>query len=149
MNVRQFFHRATQAKALAAIALLGVAGMAHAGGNVSWSVGVNAPIIPGPGHVNAVVSGGPGYYYPPQPVYVQPRVVVPRPYYGYGVQPVVYQAPPPRFRPMPGWAGRWHRHGRAEAYANGYRQGYERGYDRGNDQGDDRRGGGWHHHHGR
>ncbi len=136
MNARHFFSRS---KALTATALLAVAGAANAGG-VSWSVGVNAPLIQGPGHVNAVVSSGPGYYYPPRPVYVQPRVVVPQPYY-YGVQPVVYQVPP-RFRPNPGWGDRWHRHGRAEAYANGYRQGYERGYDRGNDN-DDRRGGGW------
>ena len=139
MNARQIFSRP---KILVATALVAVAGVANAGG-VSWSVGVNAPLIAGPGHVNAVVSNGGGYYYPPQPVYVQPRrmVVVPQPY--YGVQPVVYQAPP-RFYPDRGWHGRWHRHGRAEAYANGYRQGYERGYDRGNDN-DDRRGGGWGH----
>lgn len=139
MNARQIFSRP---KILMATALVAVAGVANAGG-VSWSVGVHAPLIAGPGHVNAVVSNGRGYHYPPQPVYVQPRrfVVVPQPY--YGVQPVVYQAPP-RFRSDRGWHhGRWHRHGRAEAYANGYRQGYERGYDRGNDH-DDRRGG-WGH----
>lgn len=132
MNARHFF---TRPQTLAATALLALAGAANAGG-VSWSVGVNAPIIHGPGHVSALVSSGHGYHYPPQPVYVQPRVIVPQPY--YGVQPVVYQVPPPRFRPYGGWGGRWHRHGRAEAYANGYRQGYERGYDHGND--DDRHG---------
>lgn len=139
MNARQLFSRP---KALVATALLAVAGVANAGG-VSWAVGVNAPLVPGPGHVNAVVSNGGGYYYPPQPVYVQPRrmMVVPQPY--YGVQPVVYQMPPPAFRPHRGWGRHWHHHGRAEAYANGYRQGYERGYDRGNDYDDDRRGGDW------
>ncbi|RZL03595.1 MAG: hypothetical protein EOP36_03805 [Rubrivivax sp.] len=131
MNARHFF---TRPQTLAATALMALAGAAQAGG-VSWSVGVNAPVIYGPGHVSAVVSNGRGYHYPPQPVYVQPPVVVQQRY--YGVQPVIYQPPPPpRFRPFRGW-NRWH-HGRAEAYAHGYRQGYERGYDRGND--DDRRG---------
>lgn len=138
MNVRQFFSRS---KALAVTGLLAVAGVANAGG-VSWSVGVNAPMIHGPGHVNAVVSNGPAYYYPPQPVYVQPRVIAPRGY--YGVQPVVYQVPPSHYRPHAGWR-HGHRHGRAEAYAHGYRRGYERGQDHGHAH-EDRRGGGWGHH---
>lgn len=126
MNARHFF---TRPKALAATALLALAGAAQAGG-VSWSVGVHAPVIYGPGQVSAVVSNGRGgYHYPPPVVYVQPRY--------YGVQPVIYQPPPPQYRPYRGW-GRWHQ-GRAEAYDRGYRRGYERGYDRGNDD-DDRRG---------
>lgn len=142
MNARHFFIRP---RTLAATALLALAGAAQAGG-VSWSVGVNAPVVYGPGQVSAVVSNGRGYHYPPQPVYVQPPVYV-HPRY-YGVQPVIYQPPPPPvYRPFRGW-NRWHHHGRAEAYANGYRQGYERGYDRGND-GDDRRGWGPGHRHGR
>jgi hypothetical protein len=134
MNARQIL---SQPRLWAASALLVAAGAANAGG-VSISVGVNAPGYYGPG-VSAVVSNGP-VYYPPQPVYVQPRY--------YGVQPVVYAPPPPpppRFRPFMGW-NRWHHHGRAEAYAHGYREGYEQGYDRGND--DDRRGG-WGHYRGR
>ncbi len=145
MNARHFFSRS---KALAATALLAVAGVANAGG-VSWSVGVNAPIIHGPGHVNAVVSGGPGYsgyYYPPQPVYVQPRVIVAQPY--YGVQPVIYQAPP-RLRGNHGWNSRWHRHGHVESHGHGPRHGHGHGHGRDHGRGhghDGHRGGGWSHH---
>jgi hypothetical protein len=141
MNVRPLFFRP---QSLAAAALLALTGVANAGG-VSWSVGVNAPAY-GPGHVQAVVSNGPGYYYGPQPVvYVQqPPVYVQQRY--YAPQPVVYEAPPaPRCLPRLGLFRHWRHHERAEAYANGYQQGHERGYERGYDRGndDDDRRGGW------
>jgi hypothetical protein len=62
---------------------LGVASVAAmAGGQVTWSVGVNLP----PAQV--VLSNGPTYHYPPQAVY---RVAPP---------PVYYQ-PPPVYYPPP------------------------------------------------
>ena len=114
--------------AIASIALagLGFNGVAAAGGNVSWSVGIGLPVI------GAVIGNAPGYYvpppvyYPPPPVYYQPRPVIyaPPPVY-YPPAPRVFYAPPVVYRypprvvyaPAPGWyrddRGRedWHRDG--------------------------------------
>lgn len=135
MNARQLF---SSPKALAATALLALAGTAQAGG-VNWTIGVDAPIIQGPGRVQAVVSNG--RYYAPQPVvYVQQPPV----YYAPRPMPVVYEAPrEPRCEPrFLGWGHRWHRH-----EERAYRRGYERGYDQGRDDDRDDRRGGWDRHH--
>ena len=70
------------------------AGAAHAGGHVSWSIGINTPVYaPAPVYVSQppvyVSAPVPVYqeepqvaYYPPRAVYYQPApVVVYRPYY--------------------------------------------------------------------
>jgi hypothetical protein len=95
---------------LAAATTAGVlgAGSAHAG--VSWSIGINTPVV------GTVVSGGPAYYgpgygygrvYAPAPVY---RVAPPVAYYpvpaysaAYSTAyPVTYSAPyPVYYRPVP------------------------------------------------
>jgi len=139
MNARQIF---TPCKALAATALLALAGAANAGG-VHWSVGVDAPILY-PGRVQAVVSNGPRYYAPQPVVYVQPQPVY------YAPQPVVYEVPrEPRCEPrFIGWGPRWHHHHHDERAAVwGYQRGYERGYDQGRDDDRDDRRGGWDRHH--
>jgi len=93
---------------VAAAALAGSVGTAQAGGNISWSVGINA----GP----PVVYGPPPVYMAPQPVYVAPppRYYAPPPRVVYAPPPVMLWAPPPP--PPRGW--RHHRH-------------HDRGYDRG------------------
>jgi len=93
------FSRYVAAAALA-LAAVGTASVAHARGDVYFSVG--AHVAPG---VHVGVSNAPVYY--PQPVYVQPQpyYVQPRPVY---VQPApVYYAPPPvvYVRPAPVYYG--------------------------------------------
>lgn len=90
------------AVALAAVGgLLVAAAPAHAGGHVSWSVGVGLPVG---GYAYAPP---PAYYGPPAPVYVAPPVVyTPAPvYYGgyYGPRP--YYAPRVVYRPRGYWYG--------------------------------------------
>ena len=98
------------AATLVAVATTLGAGAAHAGGQVSWAVGINSP------GVGAVVSNGPVYapvpFYAAEPVYVAPRVVVPAPVYYYPgapvyYGPVVYPQPYMRWhhRHHPHWAG--------------------------------------------
>jgi hypothetical protein len=120
--------------ALAAAATMCSAGVAHAGGNVFWSIGINLPAVgtvisnapvyaPAPVYVPAPV-----YYEEPAPVYYEPPQVVyrpvPRAYYPAQIA-YVHPAPLlyPRFHPQ--WKHRDH--------------GWERG-DR--DNGNERR---WHH----
>jgi len=76
--------------ALAASGALLCSANAEARGHVSWSIGINAPVV------GAVVSNGPVYGYPvyesypvyaPAPYYVQPAPVY------YGPAPVVYGPP--------------------------------------------------------
>lgn len=112
----------TLVAAVAAAALLGVAGLAQAHGRVQWSVTVGSPgYVTPPG---VVVSPQPGYIYgappgaftpPPAVVYVQP------PYPAYAPPPVLYVEP--WGRPIQrshdyrrhrndswngGWHGGWH-----------------------------------------
>ncbi|XVJ70859.1 MAG: hypothetical protein HEQ39_15485 [Rhizobacter sp.] len=98
---------------------------AVAGGQVTWSVGVNLP----PAQV--VLSNGPVYHYPPQPVYRAPPPVV------YYPAPRVYYPPPQViYRPAPvyghppafgGWVHerppRWHR-----GHEHGHRRDHWRGH---------------------
>lgn len=119
--------------AVLAIAAGGLAasGAAQARGDVSWSVGISAPVA------GVVVGNSPGYYQPqpiyaPQPVYVQPAPVYapPAPVY-YGARPVyvqprpVYiQAPPVYVAPRPVWVPpghRWGHHG-GPHYRNDWRR---------------------------
>ena len=102
------------------------AGAAHAGSNVYWSVGINAPLEYG-GSIGTVFSNGPGYapapvYVQPAPVYVAPApVYVPAPVY---MQPrPVYVAPAPVYyrprpvyyaRPATAWVPPGHRHGQRD-----------------------------------
>jgi len=87
---------------LAALALAGVlAGTAaHAGTNVYWSVGIQAPIHPGV-TIGTVVSNLPAPVYVPAPVYAPAPVVVPAPV--IVPAPVVY-APPVYVAPRPVYA---------------------------------------------
>jgi hypothetical protein len=130
---------------IAAVALsLGAAASAHAGGNVFWSIGINAPLDPYGTTIGTTISNAPSYlaapvyvqpapiYYPPAPVvyappvYVQPHPVYmqPRPVY---VQPrpvVVY--PRPVHIAAPVWSPprhRWHDRGH-DGYRDGYRDGW-------------------------
>ena len=102
--------RTLSKKWLAAVSVAGAlaAPAAHAGTNVYWSVGINAPIHPAM-TVGTVVSNMPApVYVQPHPVYVQPRPVYVQP------RPVVIH-PAPGVLP-PGWKRhdhdrRWHRRG--------------------------------------
>jgi hypothetical protein len=90
------------AAASLAIAAVGIATVAHAGGNVQFSVGAavpgvaigmtNAPVYyPRPVYAPYYVPPAPVYYAPPPVVYVPPAPV----YYGtyYGAAPVYYNRP--------------------------------------------------------
>ncbi len=76
--------------ALAAAASVLAAGAAHAGSNVYWSIGLNAPAV------STVISNSPGYY-APAPVYAYPPPVVytPAPRVYYPQPQVVYERPAP------------------------------------------------------
>jgi len=76
------------AAASLALAAVGTATVAHAGGNVQFSVGAN--VAPG---VAIGVSNAPVYY--PRPVYVQPYYAPPAPVYYVPPAPVVYVPPAP------------------------------------------------------
>jgi hypothetical protein len=89
----------SSSKFLAALAVAGatVSGTAQAGGNVYWSIGIDAP-LGGGASVGTVISNAPAYG--PAPVYVQPApVYVPPPVY-VRPAPVVY-APPVYIAPRP------------------------------------------------
>jgi hypothetical protein len=89
----------SSSKFLAALAVAGatVSGTAQAGGNVYWSIGIDAP-LGGGASVGTVISNAPAYG--PAPVYVQPApVYVPPPVY-VRPAPVVY-APPVYVAPRP------------------------------------------------
>lgn len=94
--------------ALAFAALAGSVGTAQAGGNVTWSVGIQAgpPVVYGPQPV----------YVAPQPVYVAPpRYYAPPPRVVYAPPPHVVYAPPPPHR---GW-NRYRGHGHDRGYHRG------------------------------
>jgi hypothetical protein len=105
--------RLVKAAAAAGVALaaLGTATVAQAGGNVFFSVG--AQVAPGisVGVSTAPYYAAPAYY--PQPVYVQPAPVYYQPAPVYYQPAPVYVAPPvygvTYVRP---WGGGYHRHGR-------------------------------------
>jgi hypothetical protein len=97
---------ATKTRLIAAAAVMAgtlCAGAAQAS-NVSWSIGINAPIGPG-ASIGTVISGGapmpvvyapaPVVYTPPPPVYVAPAPVV------YTPPPVVYRPAPVVVEPVP------------------------------------------------
>jgi len=87
---------------------------AEARGHVSWSIGINAPVV------GAVVSGGPAYGYG-YPVYESYPVYAPAPYY---VQPApVYYGPGPVVYGPPAYYYRHNHYG-----YRGYRGGYGGGY---------------------
>ena len=77
--------RFAAAAALAVVAL-GAATAAHAGGDISWSIGIQTPGV--------YVQPAP-VYYPPQPVYSQPALVY------YPPQPVYSQPAPAYYPPQP------------------------------------------------
>ena len=94
---RSTFFKFAAAGAVAAGALFTMAS-ANARGDVSWSVGINAPGI-------AVgVAAPPVYYAPPPPVYYRPAPV----YYGPPA-PVYYSQPPGYYRNY--YRGHGHGHG--------------------------------------
>jgi hypothetical protein len=103
-----------------------VGGAADAGGHVSWSVGINVPVV------GAVISNAPVYYgrayepvyepvYAPQPVYLPQPVYVPA--------PPVYRVPPPVvYYPAP-VASRYYQPVPV-VYGYGYADDYKRGWKR-------------------
>lgn len=94
--------------ALAAAGTLLCSANANAGGHVSWSVGINVPVV------GAVVGSGPAYGYPAYgyPVYESyPAYPAYAPAPGY-VQPApVYYRPAPVIYGPPAYHYRHHRHG--------------------------------------
>jgi hypothetical protein len=111
---------------LLTVTALGLASAAAlAGGNVTWSIGINLP------PAGVVVSNGPvsygTVYYAPAPVYHAPPPVY------YAPAPILYQPPaviyrqPPVYGPPPGVFGAWeHRHP-----PRWHRDHRRRGWDRG------------------
>lgn len=103
---RSTFFKWMASGAVAAAALLG-ASAASARGDVSWSVGINAPGI-------ALGVAAPTYYAPPPVYYAPPPVYYrPAPPVYYRPAPVYYAPPPVYYRPAPGYyyRGHGHRHG--------------------------------------
>lgn len=125
---------------LAGAALLAGSGAAQAGGNVYWSVGIQAPLDPYGATIGTTISNAPLYrpapvvvvpaapvyvrpapvyappvavYYPPAPVvYTAPRSIVVRPAPVYVARPPVYEGWHYR-----GQGPRWqHRHDRDERW---------------------------------
>ena len=98
-----------------ALAALGGAPVAHARGDVTWSVGVGVP-----GVVVGATNGYPAYVAPP-PVYYAPppRVVYTPP------QPVYYTPPPPPvvYGPGYGYYNRGHRHHHHHGHGHGHGHG--------------------------
>ena len=119
------FQRAISAAVLAASAL-GVASVAQARSDVSWSIGIGVPGVQvyGGAPQPVYVQPAPVYYQPPpqvvyrpEPVYVRPAPVYvrPAPVYYQAPQQVVYQRPPVYVQPQVVYAPpRWghHRHHR-------------------------------------
>jgi len=92
--------------ALAAAGTVLCSANANAGGHVSWSVGINAPVV------GAVISNGPVYGGYGYPVYESYPVYAPAPVY-YQPAPVYYRSAPVVYGP-PAYYYRHHH----------YRQGY-------------------------
>lgn len=117
--------------ALAASAATLAAGGAHAGG-VSWSIGINTPVL------GTVISNAPAYspaygaVYAPAPVYVPAPVryapvpaypvAPPAAYYAAPVASVVYAAPAPVVYAAPVYAGYRVHHG-YPGWRHGHRHG--------------------------
>jgi hypothetical protein len=100
-------------KFLAALAVAGatVSGTAQAGGNVYWSIGIDAP-LGGGGSIGTVISNAPAYraapvyvqpapVYLPPPIYVQPAPVVYAPPVYVAPRPVYVQSRPVYVQPRP------------------------------------------------
>ena len=125
---------------LASIAAVGALGLAstaaHAGGNVTWSVGISLP------PVTTVIGNARVYHAPPPVVYAPPPVIYqpppvyvqPHPVYVHPAPRVIY-APPPQVVYQTGWAPPGHR----KKWKDRDRDGIHDHWDRW----DDRRGRGW------
>ena len=96
--------------AFVGISTLAAAASAHAGGNVYWSIGINAPLDPYGASIGTTISNAPRYYQAPAPVYVQPAPIYyerPAPIYYERPAPIyyapapIYYSPPVRVRPYP------------------------------------------------
>ena len=97
--------------------LIGAAS-AHAGGDVFWSIGIEAPLDPYGASVGATISNArPRPIYRPAPVYVQPAPILyaPAPVYYHRPAPVIVRpAPVYRVHPAPVWSPprhQWYGHG--------------------------------------
>ncbi|MEP7100069.1 MAG: hypothetical protein ABI781_06140 [Burkholderiales bacterium] len=103
---------------LAAVTAAGALGANSANAGVSWSVGIDTPVV------GTVVSGGPGYYRSGYgPGYYRPayrRVYAPVPVYRVA-PPVAYYPAPIYYRPAPVVYPRYY-----PAWRHGYRDGYGR-----------------------
>ncbi|TFZ04795.1 hypothetical protein [Ramlibacter rhizophilus] len=98
---------------------LGAASTAHAGPDVSFSVGINVPF----GYVQpAPVYGPPPVYVQPAPVYVQPRPVYVQPH-------PVYVQPAPVYG-QPGWGQHFRGGHRGGPWGDADRDGVPNRYDR-------------------
>jgi hypothetical protein len=138
MVERSILPHRKQALAGAALALGGllIAGAAHAGTSVQWSIGISAPIAPGVA-VGTLIGSAPGYggyggygyggyvaapaYVAPAPVYAPPVYVEPAPVV-YAPAPIyvaprhyvhrypVFAARPVHGAVVPRWHGGWQGH---------------------------------------
>jgi len=88
------------AMAVLAVAAVGMASIAHARGDITWSIGISSPGVylqPASVYVQPrtlYVHPGP-VYLPPQPVYVQPRILYVQPAAVYLQPAPVYLQPAP------------------------------------------------------
>jgi hypothetical protein len=119
MKEKQMVVYKSFAAALVAIASTLGAGAAHAGGHVSWSIGINTPIV------GTVVTNAP-VYYEPAPVYYQPAPVYYQPAPVYAPAPVYVSTPVYRAAPQVAYYPRYGAHYRPVpvAYPRYYRGGH-------------------------
>jgi hypothetical protein len=86
---------ATLAVSAVSLGAMLAAPAAHAGGNVSWSIDIRAPLDPYGATIGTTIGNAPRHVYHPAPVvYAPPVVVAPAPV--YYAPPPVYYAPRPR-----------------------------------------------------
>lgn len=120
------FHKALVPTAALAIALVGALnpGLAHARGDVRWSVSIGVPAVP----AAVYVEPAPVYMVPPPPVYYAPP---PRPVYVMQPAPVVYGPPAYGYydRPYRDGYRRYHHH-EHRGYRDSDRDGVPDRYDR-------------------
>lgn len=109
--------------AAGAWALSSMGSVAHARGDVQWSIGVNTPgVVVGVSNAPPVYYGPPQVYYGPPPVYYQPRPI-------YYAPPPVYYAPRPVYRSGWGPAPRWEGHRHGHRHGGRYDDRYDGRYD--------------------
>jgi hypothetical protein len=106
--------------AAGAWALSTMGSLAHARGDIHWSIGVHAPgVVVGASNAPPVYHVSPPVYYAPRPIYYAPRPI-------YYAPPPVYYVPRPVYRSHWGHGPRWddRRHGHKRGHGHGHRGGH-------------------------